>query len=164
MFDDITTVALTQAMHGANLRQSALAQNLANADTPGYQRVDVNFEGALAAAVEQDRAKLVTPKDQPPIRPGKLDGTGSNSVFGETSVFGDGNALEDTPAGVSNGLATAQIPFTTAHDGATTRADGSTIDPDHEMAQMASNQLTYNTVTSLLNARFGELRTAIKGT
>ena len=31
-------------------RQEALAANIANADTPGYQRVDVDFHGALAAA------------------------------------------------------------------------------------------------------------------
>jgi flagellar basal-body rod protein FlgB len=47
--DDLTTTALSASMRGLGLRHQALAQNVANADTPGYRRVDVQFEGALAA-------------------------------------------------------------------------------------------------------------------
>jgi flagellar basal-body rod protein FlgB len=49
---DTTAVALERAMSGANLRQAALAGNLANANTPGYLRRDVDFHGALRAALE----------------------------------------------------------------------------------------------------------------
>lgn len=38
-------------MRGSMLRQSLLTNNLANADTPGYQRQDVNFQGALTSAM-----------------------------------------------------------------------------------------------------------------
>jgi flagellar basal-body rod protein FlgB len=48
---DTTQAALERAMHGASLRQSTLAENLANANTPGYQRRDVDFHSALAAAM-----------------------------------------------------------------------------------------------------------------
>jgi flagellar basal-body rod protein FlgB len=48
---DTTQLALERAISGASTRQEALASNLANADTPGYQRVDVDFHGALAAAM-----------------------------------------------------------------------------------------------------------------
>ena len=51
MLIDTTQLALEQAMAGASQRQSALAANLANAETPGYQRVDVDFHSALAAAL-----------------------------------------------------------------------------------------------------------------
>jgi len=34
------------------MRQQALASNLANANTPGYQRVDVDFHSSLAAALD----------------------------------------------------------------------------------------------------------------
>jgi flagellar basal-body rod protein FlgB len=37
-------------LHFRVARQAALAANLANADTPGYRRVDLRFEQALAAA------------------------------------------------------------------------------------------------------------------
>jgi flagellar basal-body rod protein FlgB len=38
-------------MRGSMLRQSLLTNNLANVDTPGYQREDVNFQGTLQSAL-----------------------------------------------------------------------------------------------------------------
>jgi len=40
---DTTQAALEATIAGASQRQQALASNLANANTPGYQRVDVDF-------------------------------------------------------------------------------------------------------------------------
>ena len=51
MLFDTTQLALERAIEGAGKRHDALAANLANANTPGYQRVDVDFHGTLAAAV-----------------------------------------------------------------------------------------------------------------
>jgi flagellar basal-body rod protein FlgB len=48
---DTTQLALERAIEGAGKRHEALAANLANANTPGYQHVDVDFHGALAAAM-----------------------------------------------------------------------------------------------------------------
>ena len=48
---DTTQTALETAMRGQALREQALAENLANANTPGYQRRDVVFQDALAAAM-----------------------------------------------------------------------------------------------------------------
>jgi len=48
---DTTQLALQQSISGAAQRQQALAANIANASTSGYQRVDVDFHGALAAAM-----------------------------------------------------------------------------------------------------------------
>jgi flagellar basal-body rod protein FlgB len=51
MLHDAAQIALQRAMEGASLRQEALAANLANANTPGYQRRDVDFKGALQSAI-----------------------------------------------------------------------------------------------------------------
>jgi flagellar basal-body rod protein FlgB len=51
---DPTQNLLGAAMRGAAARQSALAQNLANANTPGYQRVDVDFHSVLREAAGDD--------------------------------------------------------------------------------------------------------------
>ena len=51
MLFDTTQLALERAIEGAGKRHEALAANLANANTPGYQRVDVDFHTALASAV-----------------------------------------------------------------------------------------------------------------
>ena len=48
---DVTQVTLETAIRGAAARQTALASNVANANTPGYQRQDVDFRGALKAAL-----------------------------------------------------------------------------------------------------------------
>jgi len=50
---DTTQLALERAIGGAAQRHNALAANLANVNTPGYQRVDVDFHSALRNALEQ---------------------------------------------------------------------------------------------------------------
>jgi flagellar basal-body rod protein FlgB len=54
---DTTQLALERSISGAAQRHEALAANLANATTPGYRRVDVDFHGALAAALGSSDAK-----------------------------------------------------------------------------------------------------------
>jgi flagellar basal-body rod protein FlgB len=48
---DTTQLALERSISGASQRQEALAANIANATTPGYQRVDVDFHSSLSAAM-----------------------------------------------------------------------------------------------------------------
>jgi flagellar basal-body rod protein FlgB len=49
---DTTQLGLERAISGAAQRQTALASNLANANTPGYKPRDVDFHSALRAAFE----------------------------------------------------------------------------------------------------------------
>lgn len=51
LFDN-TQLALQQAISGASMRQEVLANNLANAETPGFQRSDVDFHTTLAQAMQ----------------------------------------------------------------------------------------------------------------
>src|SRR3954454_9515889 len=56
---DNTQLALERAISGASMRQSVLANNLANAETPGFQRMDLDFHGAMAQAMRtRDRATI----------------------------------------------------------------------------------------------------------
>jgi flagellar basal-body rod protein FlgB len=48
---DSTQQLLEAAMRGSWQRQTALTNNIANADTPGYQPQEVNFESALQNAI-----------------------------------------------------------------------------------------------------------------
>lgn len=45
---------LTQLMTVAELRQKVISQNLANVNTPGYQRLDVEFESQLAEILKSN--------------------------------------------------------------------------------------------------------------
>lgn len=53
---DVTQIALERALSGAAQQQQILANNLANADTPGFKRSDLDFHSQLAGALEADRS------------------------------------------------------------------------------------------------------------
>ena len=56
---DTTQLGLERAISGAGQRQTAIAANLANANTPGYRRVDVDFHGALTRAMREGTSEAV---------------------------------------------------------------------------------------------------------
>jgi flagellar basal-body rod protein FlgB len=92
---DPTQIALERAMSGASLRQEALASNLANANTPGYIRSDVDFHAALRAAVEGGESAL----EQAPIqaqldRSAPLRADGNNVDVDSEMTSLSANALE----------------------------------------------------------------------
>src|SRR5579884_3282100 len=78
---DTTQIALEAAMRGSMLRQTLLTNNLANADTPGYQREDVNFQGVLANALSNGRSPA-NATFTPTIQTGSVSADG-NGVDGE---------------------------------------------------------------------------------
>jgi flagellar basal-body rod protein FlgB len=53
---DPTQLDLTAAIRGAGTRQTAISQNIANANVPGYQRKDVDFHATLARAMEDGQS------------------------------------------------------------------------------------------------------------
>jgi flagellar basal-body rod protein FlgB len=68
---DSTQQLLMGALHGAAARQTALSQNIANANTPGYQRVDVDFHSQLQQAAQQMAGADAT-GDTPTVSPADL--------------------------------------------------------------------------------------------
>ena len=76
---DTTQTGLERALVGSSMRQQALASNIANADTPGYQRQDVDFQSALRAAWEggQKTVSAVNPTIQ-------TDSSGATQADGNT--------------------------------------------------------------------------------
>ena len=77
MFDSVTTTALTTALNGLSERQRAIADNIANVNTPGYQEKRVSFEDALAKSVSQGSgtARITTAKS---LEPTQLNGNNVN--------------------------------------------------------------------------------------
>jgi len=51
VFDSVTITALTSALNGLSLRQRAIADNIANINTPDYHAKRVQFEAALADSI-----------------------------------------------------------------------------------------------------------------
>ncbi len=79
-------------MQGSMLRQSLLTNNLANVDTPGFQRQDVNFQATLQNAIAGGQ-----PLDQLSFQPytqSQVVGPNGNGV----------NADQESAALAENGL------------------------------------------------------------
>src|SRR4051794_38930929 len=107
---DTTQLALERTIAGASQRHNALAANIANAATPGYRRVDVDFHGALAAALGSTDAKsavagtaFTTQQDQ---AVGVTQGDGNSIDVDNESAKLASNALE---AEAANTVAKARI-------------------------------------------------------
>ncbi len=94
---------LEERMRFRVARQGLLAANLVNADTPGYRRVDLRFEEALAAAAAQPHRThprhLSTQPGPYAIEMGppgtRPDGNGVDSDFETVAVARNAGAFKD---------------------------------------------------------------------
>ncbi|MEU4221361.1 flagellar basal body rod protein FlgB [Actinoplanes sp. NPDC026623] len=79
VFDDVSSSSLKVAVAGLSARQNAIANNIANIETPGYQARKVKFEEALSGAVANGRSpSTVTPSVQNSLEPSRLNGSNVN--------------------------------------------------------------------------------------
>lgn len=53
-----STNMMERAMDAANLRQQLLTQNLANANTPNYKRVDLDFKNVFATEIDKNELSM----------------------------------------------------------------------------------------------------------
>ncbi|WP_028917092.1 flagellar basal body rod protein FlgB [Pseudoxanthomonas sp. J35] len=114
-------------------RMKLLASNLANADTPGYQAQDLDFDAALAAARRQREGSAV---------PGA-------------------RATHERHLGDALDLGAA--PFRFARPAGQPSLDGNTVDPDAERAAYGRAALEYRASLSFLESKVRTLLTAITG-
>jgi flagellar basal-body rod protein FlgB len=103
MLFDTTQLALEGVISGAAQRHQALATNIANANTPGYQRVDVDFHAQLAAALGRsgDAGAAIESMSFTPQRDataGAVQADGSTVDSERESASLAANALESSAA------------------------------------------------------------------
>ena len=97
---DLTIQAIQTSLDGLAARQRIIAQNVANAETPGYLSQNVSFEDSLRAAVaggDPSQSDITTTSSSAPTLP-----NGNNVNVDEETV-----ALVDT--GLRYQLATQSI-------------------------------------------------------
>jgi flagellar basal-body rod protein FlgB len=77
VLESVTSAALASALDGLAARQRAIANNIANVNTPGYTAERVSFENALAASVAEhdDHAGATMARS---LEPTRLDGNNVN--------------------------------------------------------------------------------------
>lgn len=75
LFDRSSIPLLVKSLDASMLRSRTIANNIANVNTPGYQRVEVSFEDELRKALDQGklRGMQTNPKHLPL---GKMDISG----------------------------------------------------------------------------------------
>lgn len=100
LIDNNTTAMLGLALDAAVMRQQAIAQNIANVSTPGYQRIGVSFESrmaALASSLPQGAA------------PSLADLSNYRPFFEATGAPGDSVALDMEMADMSQTVLHHQV-------------------------------------------------------
>jgi flagellar basal-body rod protein FlgB len=131
-----TVGMLKNAMDGASTTHSALANNIANVNTPNFRRTDVSFKEALAAT----------------------DPT-ANASSGELPLVIT-NSRDIPAAGMQPGQ-----PFSvtsTVDDTTQMRIDGSNVDIDQEMAKLSLNSGYAQTMAQLLTNEYSRIHRAIQ--
>jgi flagellar basal-body rod protein FlgB len=79
VFDDLSSSALRVSVAGLAARQNAIANNIANIETPGYKARKVEFEDALRGAVERGVSpSSVAPTTATSLEPTRLNGSNVN--------------------------------------------------------------------------------------
>jgi flagellar basal-body rod protein FlgB len=132
-----TVSLLKDANRGASETHSAIANNIANANTPGFLRSDVSFKEALAAEQGKpaDPDELALSTDQPDQIP-------------------SGGELPPVPFAVT----------TTVDRSEQMRVDGSNVDIDQEMAKLTINSGYSSMMHELLSNQYTRLRRSITET
>ena len=115
-------------------RTELIANNLANADTPGYKARDIDFRQAMARVAG----------DQP-----------TQGVHLTTTQAGHIGGASAADAGTSPDLK-YRTPLAPA-------LDGNTVDSQLEQAAFAENAVRYQATLTFLNNKFRGLLTAIMG-
>jgi len=123
---------LDKAADASWKRNDAIANNIANQDTPGYKRQDIDFESELKKALKISKYAGVN---------------GTRSVDAQVANV-DYSRLEPE--------------VYTDMRGYSYRIDGNNVDPDTEGVYLAENQLKYQGIITSINNEFENLIRVMK--
>lgn len=93
---DKTTNALATSLNMRQLRNSVTAANIANAETPGYHAKKMDFEEALARAVDLDGLRSMSTSDENHITVGGSTAKVRPDIYEnpDVAVNNDGNTVD----------------------------------------------------------------------
>jgi flagellar basal-body rod protein FlgB len=129
---DATLSTLERALDVRLARQSVLAADVANADTPGYRPRELDFAAAMAAAVP---GAAVAPSVEGLTRPG------------------------DLPLAAAGSLShTAPERFVAEVPGAGAGLDGNAVDLDRTLVAVSENALQYGAAAKAAGKKLAILR------
>ena len=118
-------------------RQTVLASNMANGDTPNYKARDIDFSSALQGALDRSSGNANNP-----LR------TTANKHFPTPPQ--DGGTMADGTPLLYRGVVQGSV-------------DGNTVDMDVERNQFADNAVRYEAGITMINAQIKNMLAAIQG-
>lgn len=130
---DKTLNILTNGLDASTLRHRVLANNVANVDTPNFQRQDVNFYSQLKTMMDE-------PARMNALELQKTDSRHLNAVGSSSS-------------------GTYQVQKTSGQ----VREDGNNVNIDAEMAKIAENYIYFSTLASVVTKKYQAIDRAIRG-
>lgn len=147
--------ALERSLDGFSLRHQAIAQNIANVNTPGYVKQDVSFEQSLVDALVEETAPRGASSD--PLDPN----TDVAQIPGSVE-FKLGNLHPLIGASVTephNAPLLTWQPHMAKSGEPAQRLDGNRTPVETEVSGMVSNAVKYNAIVAVIQKEFGILRT-----
>lgn len=134
LFDGQTTVILEKSLDAYTKRAEALANNIANVNTPNYKRKDVQFESFLEKAINNN---------------------------GDSSILGKRTNEKHFKIGMENKLENFQTGII-EEKGTVMRFDGNNIDIEKEKIEQTKNNIRYQFATSKITSDFAAIKSIIK--
>lgn len=132
LFDNNTKI-LEKSLNAYSKRAEALANNIANVNTPNYKRKDIQFESFLERALRDDGSSIIGKRtDEKHFQIGldnQLDGVEAKFIEEKSTVM---------------------------------RYDGNNIDIEKEKVEQTKNNIRYQFATNKISSSFNLLRTVIK--
>lgn len=139
-----------KALQLRSQRQAVLANNIANADTPGFVARDFDFASELKARTQVGAA-------------GSLPGASGSGATNPSSMLG----LSGSSPGHLNGTGQAagsatnvQLKYRTPEQAS---LDRNTVDLDRERANFADNAVRYESTLRFINGNVRSMISAIRG-
>jgi len=141
---------LTLGLDGLSARHKAISSNIANAETPGYKRVDVTFEDQLEKIINTDHQKENK----------RLQ----NSL--DTNPGAQLNNAAKAPLSVNYNQTLMEFsdfnPQTIESDENPPNETGNTVNIEKEMSSLTKNGMTYNALATLQAKEFRSLAELIR--
>jgi len=141
---------LTLGLDGLSARHKAISSNIANAETPGYKRVDVTFEDQLEKIINTDHLKENK----------RLQ----NSL--DTNPGAQLNNAAKAPLSVNYNQTLMEFsdfnPQTIESDENPPNETGNTVNIEKEMSSLTKNGMTYNALATLQAKEFRSLAELIR--
>jgi len=124
---------LVKAMDAASLRNEIIANNIANVDTPGFKKSEVNFAEKIRDVLGNEKTHV------------KMSLTDKRHMMSSKSP----------------GIYAIQ-PEINPCDASSYRNDGNNVDIDVEMAELAKNKIYYDAMGQSISSEIKLLRMAIE--